>query len=176
MSPAHETRFTDAVSANERDLLRYFLRRIPNPADAAEAHGELLMTAWRLHRRLPHDRTQARMWLFGIAHNVLRSARRASARHTAAMQTFIDEARTLPMPQPEAEIVELRDAIASLPPAEAELVRLIYWDGFKSHEAAAILGINASTARSRLTRAKARLHTLLRPPSGRALDAAASPG
>lgn len=80
------------------------------------------------------------------------------------------------MPQPEAEIVELRDAIASLPPAEAELVRLIYWDGFKSHEAAAILGINASTARSRLTRAKARLHTLLRPTSGRAMDAAATPG
>lgn len=164
MSPAdRQARFEVAIEDSDGDLFRYFLRRISNPADAAEAYGELLITAWKLHRKMPPDATEARMWLFGVAHNVLRSTRRNSARHSAAMQRFAAELQTTPAPQPEENGIELREAIASLPASEAELVRLIYWDGFKSHEAAAILGINASTVRSRMTKAKAQLRALLSP-------------
>ena len=156
-----QARFQVAIKYSEGDLFRYFLRRISNPADAAEAYGELLITAWKLHRKMPTDATEARMWLFGVAHNVLRSTRRNFARHSAAVQRFADELRTTSAPQPEDKGVELRDAIASLSAGEAELLRLIYWDGFKSHEAAAILGINPSTVRSRMTKAKAQLRALL---------------
>ena len=93
--------------------------------------------------------------------NVLRSTQRNSARHSAAVQRFADELRTTPAPLPEDKGVELRDAIASLSAGENELVRLIYWDDFKSHEAAAILDINPSTVRSRMTKAKAQLRALL---------------
>lgn len=56
---------------------------------------------------------------------------------------------------------EMREAIAALDPDDAELVRLVYWDGFRSNEAAAILGINPSTARSRLSRARQTLRAVL---------------
>jgi RNA polymerase sigma factor (sigma-70 family) len=104
------------------------------------------------------------MWLFGIAHNVLRTTRRNSARHSAAVHRLFDEIRTTPATPFEDKGIEIRDAIASLTAGEAELVRPIYWDGFKSHEAAAILGINPSSVRSRMTKAKAQLRTLLSPP------------
>jgi len=48
--------------------------------------------------------------------------------------------------------VVLRAAIQDLPPEDAELMRLVYWDRFRSHEAAAILGLNPSTARSRIAK------------------------
>lgn len=164
--------FEAVIRDNEADVYRYVLRRIVNPADAAEAYGELLITAWKLHRKLPEDPTHARMWLFGIAHNVLRSTRRSAARHSAAVQRFVEELRTEPAPEPEGRGAELRDAIASLPAAEAELVQLVYWEGFRSHEAAAILGINPSTARSRMTKAKAKLRELLQPAVVEQADAA----
>lgn len=158
-----QARFAAVIRGNEGDLYRYFLRRISNPADAAEAYGELLITAWKLHRKMPAGETDARMWLFGVAHNVLRSTRRSSARHSSAVRRFADELRTTPAPPAEDKGAELRDAIASLSAADAELVRLIYWDGFKSHEAAAIVGVKPSTVRSRMTSIKAQLRTLLSP-------------
>jgi RNA polymerase sigma-70 factor (ECF subfamily) len=154
--------FDDRIRENEQDLLRYFQRRLANDADAAEAFGELLFTAWKLRRRLPADPVEARMWLFATGRNVLLNARRSLARRSAATQRFVDEMRTHPAGTETDDLaVEMREAIAALAPEDAELVRLVYWDGFRSHEAAAILGINPSTARSRLSRAKQALRAAL---------------
>ncbi|WP_083709912.1 sigma factor-like helix-turn-helix DNA-binding protein [Leifsonia sp. ALI-44-B] len=49
-----------------------------------------------------------------------------------------------------------------LKPDDAELIRLIYWDGFHSHEAAIVLGVSASAARSRLSKARATLRAELK--------------
>lgn len=161
MSEASKERFEDAVREAEEDLYRYFMRRINNPSDAAEAYGELLLTAWRRRRRMPTRADQARMWLFGVAHNILRSNRRSKARYANALQRLTLEAQTAPPPESTEQAVEIRGAIAVLPPDQAELIRLVYWDGFPSHEAAAILGLNPSTARSRIAAARAKLRLLL---------------
>ena len=50
--------------------------------------------------------------------------------------------------------VEVRDAVDRLPEELGELVRLVHWDGFTVTEAATLLGLNASTGRSRYARAK----------------------
>lgn len=151
------------IRANEADLLRYFQRRLFNGADAAEAFGELLLTAWKLRRRIPDDPTQARMWLFVTARNVLRDARRTLARRSAAVDRLVRDMRTLAPPEWDDAAIEVRDALDRLSEDDAELVRLVYWDGLHSHEAAAVLGINPSTARSRLSRAKQQLRTALEP-------------
>lgn len=154
--------FEDVIRANEEDLLAFFQRRILNGADAAEAFGELLLTGWRLRRRMPAEPLEARMWLYGVARNVLRSSRRTLARRSAAVERFADEMRALDAMLPgDQAAVELRAAIEALPPDDAELVRLVYWDGLRSHEAAQVLGINPSTARSRLSRIKRSLRALL---------------
>jgi RNA polymerase sigma-70 factor, ECF subfamily len=151
----------ELVQANASDLLKYFQYRVPNREDAAEAYGELLLTAWRLRRKVPTDGTAGRMWLFATAHNVLRDFRRSAARRSAAVDRLASEMRVMPVAADDAEAIEVRDALARLPEQDAELIRLVYWDGLASHEAAAVLGINASTARSRLARARQRLRDAL---------------
>lgn len=85
MSDAETTdAFDRAVTANRVALLNYFQRRLTNPADAAEAFGELLLTAWRSRRRLPLEDDAARMWLYGVARNVLRNTHRTLSRRSAA--------------------------------------------------------------------------------------------
>ncbi|RKT31921.1 RNA polymerase sigma-70 factor (ECF subfamily) [Microbacterium sp. AG1240] len=153
--------FDAHVQANEQDLLRYFQRRLPNGADAAEAFGELMLLAWRLRRRIPDEPVNARMWLFSAARNVLRDSRPTSARRSAAVARLADDLRTQAPPPRDDASVEVQDAIDRLPDDDAELVRLTYWEGLASHEAAAVLGINPSTARSRLSRAKQLLRLAL---------------
>lgn len=153
----------ELVRANAEDLLRYFQRRLTNESDAAEALGELLFIAWKLRRRVPEDPTQGRMWLFATAHNVLRGSRRTLARRSAAVQRLANDMRPVSAGTGDDTAIEIRDALNRLPAEDAELVRLVYWDGFASHEAAAVLGINPSTARSRLSRAKQQLREALDP-------------
>jgi RNA polymerase sigma-70 factor (ECF subfamily) len=52
---------------------------------------------------------------------------------------------------------ELRRALADLPAEERELLLLVSWEGLTPTEAAAVVGIPAGTARSRLHRARGRL-------------------
>ena len=151
----------ELVRLNADDLLRYFQRRLLNDSDAAEAFGELLLTAWKLRRRVPKDPTEGRMWLFAAAHNVLRDSRRTLARRSAAVERLVNDMRTLAPPAWDDTAIEVRDALNRLPYEDAELVRLTYWDGLTSHEAASVLGINPSTARSRLSRAKQQLRITL---------------
>lgn len=160
----HRSPVEDRLRENETDLLRYFQRRLENGSDAAEALGELMLTAWKLRRRIPGDPTEARMWLFATARNVLRDTRRTLARRSASAQRFVEGMRVDGAVWEDSS-ADLRDAIARLPEDDAELVRLVYWEGFASHEAAAILGINPSTARSRLSRARERLRESLLPPT-----------
>lgn len=154
--------FEDLVRRNEDDLARYFQRRLLNSADAAEAFGESLLTAWRLRRKMPADPAEGRMWLFTVARNVTLNSRRSVARRSQAVQRLAEEMRAVPPVFPDdSDALEVRDAIAALAADDAELVRLVYWDGLRSHEAAAVLGLNPSTARSRLARVKQELRSTL---------------
>jgi RNA polymerase sigma-70 factor (ECF subfamily) len=134
-----------------------------NDADAAEAFGETLLTAWRLKRKLPNDSVGARMWLFTVARNVLLNSRRSLARRSSAVQRLVEELRTSASPGKEDDVVSaVREALAKLPDDAAELIRLTYWEGLASHEAARILGIPASTVRSRLSKARDDLRLALK--------------
>lgn len=156
--------FESTVHANENDLLRYFQRRLPNNADAADAFGELLLIAWKLRRRVPSDPTGARMWLFATARNVLRDSRRTLARRSAAVDRLKSDIHTLAAPAWDDSAMEVRDALNRLPEDDAELIRLTYWEGLRSHEVAEVLRINPSTVRSRLSRAKDQLRAALGDP------------
>lgn len=102
------------------------------------------------------------MWLFATARNVTLNSRRTVARQSAAVKRLADEMQTLTTTFPtDRASIKLREAIDALPRDDAELVRLIYWDGLRSHEAAEVLGLNPSTARSRLAKAKQQLRSTL---------------
>ena len=153
--PVHRM-MSDVHEAVAPDLLRYFLRRVSSPEDAADLLAETFLVAWRRRSRLPFDATEQRMWMFGIANNVLRNGKRA-ARRQAALAAELRETLIVTPGETSAaaDVRELvRAALTTLPANQAELVRLIHWDGFTVIEAARILSVRESTARGRYQRAR----------------------
>ena len=160
--------YTLLVERHAADLHAYFLRRFETQDDAADAVSDVLMTAWRRRSATPTDPTEARMWLFGIAANVLRNSRRSRARQHA-VQSRLAADRTVPSNEHAAasstDAAEgVRDAIQALPEQAAELVRLHHWEGFTLQEVSTILAIPASTVRTRYATARAQLRELLQDP------------
>ncbi len=150
------------IGAAAPDLLRFFLHRVPDDADAADLLGETLAAAWRSVKRMPTEPEAARMWLFGVAKNTLRRSARTRVREQALVEKL---ATTLSgaVGASDDDAIDVRSAVAALPTALAELIRLVHWDGFSLEDAADHLGIPASTARTRHARAKELLRAKLAP-------------
>ncbi len=134
------------------DLLAYFVRRVASPEDAADLYGDVMLTAWKKIDKLPELAERQRMWLFVIAAHTLSNYRRSASRRMELTDRLRRRvAATTPDPQ---NAYAVRDAVLRLHRAQRELVMLIHWDGFNIVEAAEILGLNASTARSRYAAAR----------------------
>lgn len=157
MNDAHVETVLHDVAA---DLLRYFLRRTSDAEDAADLTSDTLAEAWRVRRRVPADPEGARMWVFGVARNTLRHHVRGQTRRDAFLVT-LRSAVTQATGEVNDDDLDVRNAIGKLPTDLAELIRLVHWDGFTLEQAAAHLGIPASTARSRHARAKELLRASL---------------
>lgn len=155
------------------DLLGYLARRTREPEDAADLLGDVFATLAEHPERIPADPEQARMWAFGIARNLLRGHFRRATRTDAVTTRLRDSIRTAAAAHPGDDLQALRDevqlAVRTLPERQRELISLVHWDGFSIEQAAAHLGMRASTARTHLSRARTRLRGILRP----ALDSAA---
>lgn len=155
-----EVELRAALRNTANDLLAYFERRVLVREDAADLLSETFMAAWRRLDTLPEAPERQRMWLFTIAAHVLANGAR-SRRRSAALGTRLQATlREAPAPD-HAEAHAVRDAVLRLHDAHRELVMLIHWDGFTIVEAAELLGLNASTARSRYGAARAQLRQAL---------------
>lgn len=153
----------ETLSRTAPDLLAYFARRVATPEDAADLVGEVMLTAWRCVDSWPRTGEEQRMWLFGIARNALGNQRRTAGRRRDLTARLRDLAAAATRRSPEGldEAHAVRDAVLRLPEPQRELVMLVHWDGFTLVEAAGVLGINASTARSRYQAARSVLHAAL---------------
>lgn len=156
---AARRRVEEAVRREAPDLLAYFERRA-SPEDAADLLGETLLVVWRRAILLPSEDEQARMWMFGIARRVLAGARRGSVRRLALVDRLRAEASVRPAEVPAPDRA-LADAIDRLDPLDAEIIRLVHWDGFALVEVGHLLRRPAGTIRSRYARARARLRETL---------------
>lgn len=116
-----------------------------------------MTAAWRRIDAMPDDSTQARMWLFGIARNVLANAERSAQRRWKLADKLRTHLTTAAPPEDDQRTIEVRDAVTRLTPELRELIGLIHWDGFSIADAADIVGIPASTARTRYQTARQQL-------------------
>jgi RNA polymerase sigma factor (sigma-70 family) len=154
---------------HEQRVLGYAIARCANAGDVADAVGETFLGALGSAGRFSDDGGDAVPWLFGIARRVLAHQRRSFARR----QRLVRRLKGLPsLEGDEAEAVEaaidaarlaprLAAAMAALRPKDRELLRLVGGDGLSPAQAGAVLGMNANTARIRLSRARARVQGLL---------------
>lgn len=169
----------EVIRVNGADLLGYLTRRTSTPADAADVLSNVFVVIWNKRKHLPQTATDARMWGFGIARNAMRDYRRQGVRQSAladALRGHLIEKLTLDRGTDPLEIAErternadVRSAVARLAKADRELIMLVHWDDLTLTEAATLLGLKPSTARTRYARARQRLAAQLadhHPPHG----------
>jgi RNA polymerase sigma-70 factor (ECF subfamily) len=123
---------------------------IGDPSLAQDAAQEACVIVLRKIRGLRNaDAFDA--WLYRV---VMREAARVRRRHAtvAAHQTFEHV-----FERDDTASVDVRNALASLPPDLRDVIVLFYFNDLKSEEIAPILGIAHATVRTRLARARERL-------------------
>jgi RNA polymerase sigma-70 factor (ECF subfamily) len=150
--------FDDAIRPLMKPLLAYFVRRIVPTEDAADCLSETLVVLWRRRQSLPADEQDVRRWAYGIAKGVLANMRRGRVRHRALAERLRAEVVASVVPPDDGDVA---DALDHLNTQDRELVALIVWDGFGVAEAGALLGLKPDAARSRYSRARARLRERL---------------
>lgn len=145
------------------DLLRYALRRVAEPADAADVVAETWATAWRRRDQLPAG-AEARLWLLGVARRVLANQRRGQLRRSALVDRLRvdlagDAAR---FTAPDSPVTR---ALDRLRPGDRDLLLMQVWEGLSGAEIAVVLGCSPTAVRVRTHRARARLRALLTSPA-----------
>ncbi|WJV46607.1 RNA polymerase sigma factor [Streptomyces flavofungini] len=151
--------FAPLVERHSTDLHGYFARRAPQAAD--DLLAELWLRAYEARRGFDPARGSVRAWLFGVARNVLSAHWRRLAAHRPGIPRHIGADD--PWEAVDDRLVaaalapRLRGMLAGLPPGERELLLLVAWEQLTPTEAAAVVGIPAATARTRLHRARTRM-------------------
>lgn len=150
--------------------LKAYLRRLGSDAHASEELvQEVMLLVWRRAETFDPAQASASTWVFTIARN-----RRIDAlRREQRPEIDPDDPALVPAPVEPADRalevaqanVRLQAALKELPPEQAELLRLAYFED-KPHSAiAAERGLPLGTVKSRLRLALDRLRKALRDPS-----------
>src|SRR5687767_7764122 len=124
-----EAWFAVLYAAHRRDVIRYGLRRLGDAGAAEELAQEVFVIAWRRRTRLPEPGLP---WLYGVARRVLANDRR---RHRMAPDPVgLNDPDRLPAsagqhgPDTVAGALDLHAALATLPEADQEILRLVGWE------------------------------------------------
>lgn len=172
-----QTRFERLFAATHTDLLAYALRRANSSEDAADVVGDTYLIAWRKLDSLPSG-DKERLWLFGVARNLLREGRRRERAAHATVQRLGHELRvaiTNLAPPEDKQSPALEAALKALPEPQREVILLAAWEQLSPREIATVTGAPVNLVRVRLHRARARLQqALVRTREGTARRASAT--
>jgi RNA polymerase sigma factor (sigma-70 family) len=154
MSDERTAAFETLYTGMFHHLLGYATRRCDSPEDAADVVAETFAVAWRNLDRVPPGE-QARLWLYGVARNVLANQHRkiTRQRQLAAEIAVCYE----PSAEDSADLGIVTAIFRKLPDQERELLSLVAWEGLDPGQIATVLGCSRNAARIRLHRARKRL-------------------
>ncbi|QKW38354.1 sigma-70 family RNA polymerase sigma factor [Actinomadura sp. NAK00032] len=148
--------FVEVVRRHEGAVGAYLARRAGRET-AEDLLGEVWVAAFT--SRAAYDRafTDARPWLVGVAHNMLRRHWRSRR----VEEPLADEAGAAPGWDPWAAVDDrvdvrsaLRGALAGLRPQQREIVTLVAWEDLTVADAGRAIGVPPGTARRYLHEAR----------------------
>jgi RNA polymerase sigma-70 factor (ECF subfamily) len=132
----------------------FLMRQGASESEAEDLAQDVLMTVWRKADQFDAAKAAVSTWVFTIARNrridVLRRERRP--------EPDAEDPLLAGEPEPSAEArmssaqvqVRMRKAIATLPPEQAEVLTLSFYEDIAHSDIAARLGIPLGTVKSRL--------------------------
>ncbi|MGN6220579.1 MAG: RNA polymerase sigma factor [Microbacterium sp.] len=143
-------------------VFRHAYRILQNAHDAEDASGVAFLELWRRRHQVHLVDGSPLPWLLAATTNSCRNLSRAKRRYRALL-----DALPHGTPSPSAEESALHQlttdralaaAIAKLADTDAELFALVALEGYSIVDAAAVLGLSAGAARTRMHRARTALH------------------
>ena len=154
--------FQDLVVAQIPRLRRYAHALTGDRNQGDDLVQECLERAWGRRRQYQPSRP-IRPWLFAILHNLhANHARRRAAEPAMVPHDDPATAQSVAPEEPgEVELADLHRALASLAPAQRDVVLLVGLEQLSYRDAAATLGVPVGTVMSRLSRGRAQLRELL---------------
>ncbi len=133
------------VAAHQRQVLAYATRRTSTLADAEDVAAETFIIAWRKLDSIPLEAPLP--WLYAVARRVLANHHRGNGRRERLAALLRVEDVPTPMPLGEHTDGPAMTALASLAPADQELLRLVAWEELGNREIAQVLGISSERGR-----------------------------
>lgn len=177
-SPSRDVRFCRLFDAHRVAVQAYCFRRL-GAEEANDAVAEVFLVAWRKIEVAPTD-DETLWWLYGIARNVVRNARRSQVRWQR-LKIRLGSVDDSVEPGPEVQVVqraedrELLTAVDQLTPLEQELLRLRNWEELPSSAIATVTGLSVRAVETRLTRIRKKLARLMEHPSTATASSRARP-
>jgi RNA polymerase sigma-70 factor, ECF subfamily len=143
--------------------LRRYARALTRDRTSADDLVQSCLTRAIAKQHLWQPGTDLRAWLFTMLHNRHVSDLRKSTRdrHTISTEGTISMLSIEPDALHVLELRELEAVIAKLPRDQRQAIRLVGLEGMRYDQAASILGIPTGTLRSRLSRTREQLRTLM---------------
>jgi RNA polymerase sigma-70 factor, ECF subfamily len=154
--PLTETEF-EAFHARTAQPLWAYLRRISG--DPALADDVLQESYLRLLRHPPspeRDERERKAYLFQIATNLMRDRWRARERERSALERLLSF-WSPPRPERSGVSLDMGAALDRLPPRDRALLWLAHVEGYDHREIAKVLGLQESSVRVILFRARKKL-------------------
>ena len=147
----------EAIVADVYDPLQRYLRRRATADEAGDVLSDVLLTVWRRLGDVPEGAVLP--WSYGVARRALSNHRRAATRHLKLVERLESERPLVVEDDPAGQLEdpELADALAGLPVADQEILRLWAWEQLEPREIALTLGSTANAVSLRLSRARKKL-------------------
>jgi RNA polymerase sigma-70 factor (ECF subfamily) len=166
-SPDPGDGYAEAFDRYAPVILRYAQRRLENRDAAWDVVTDTFTSAWRHWNRHPGP-AELLPWLYAIAGNSVRDQWRSAERRRRLLARLSALPATRHAADPAEGVVLgqfITDALARLPEADREVLRLVAWEGqTDARTLGLVIGLSPGTARSRVHRARRRLRAALDDP------------
>ncbi|HJO40745.1 MAG: sigma-70 family RNA polymerase sigma factor [Acidimicrobiales bacterium] len=145
------------------DLWRYVQRRSINTEEARDTLSEVFLVAWRRLEDIPAGK-EARLWLFGVARNLVKTSWRKRKRGGDLVVRIGSEMSTRGATDEELDnsgVLKIVKALQFLSENDQEILRLLAWENLSHKEISVVLGCSENAVAIRIRRARVRLMKVL---------------
>ena len=145
------------------DLWRYIQRRSINTEEARDTLSEVFLVAWRRLEDIPAGK-EARLWLFGVARNLVKTSWRKRKRSGDLLVRIGSEMSTRVTTDEELDnsgVFKIVKALQFLSENDQEILRLLAWEDLSHKEISVVLGCSENAVAIRIRRARVRLMKVL---------------
>ena len=169
MTKSEDRAFMQALYIQHHPLMyraaMQYVRNLPDAEDVVNSACESLFK--NLHRLRSVDTKSQPAYILSTVHNQAKAFLRRKKRESSVMERLYHELETDSVPDVTDEVIyrhtllKIRELTSQLCPEDQQVLKMKCFDHMANSEIAQIMGIAEPSVRSRLCRARHRLHALM---------------